>query len=174
MPSLFEIGSDLQALDDLLDENGGDITDPAVEAAVSEWFAKASEDEAEKLEAYVGLIRQLSAEVATAKAEADLFRGKAKAREGRIDFLKRRLREHLERTGRTKATTAAGRTLSIQSNGGAVPVRLAFAIDLADVPERFVKVTKAIDVDAVRKALEIGEVLPFASLGERETHLRIK
>lgn len=59
----------------------------------------------------------------------------------------------------------------IVGNGGKQPMD----IDEGCVPEEYIKkvVVESPDKEKIRAALESGEVLPFASLGERGTHLKI-
>ncbi len=173
--TLFEIGAELQALDALLDDLGGDVSDPEVGAAVDLWYASLMADEGRKLEDWVGYVRQLEMEVAVAREEAERFLAKARSREARIEWLKGAMKSHLELTGRTKATTAAGRTLAVQKNGGKAPLAWVGArVTPDDVPEEFVRVVREVDTDKVRAALEAGRQLPFAKLEERGTHLRIR
>lgn len=171
--TLYDISSDLMALRELLDESGGELT-PETEPIFDQFFAELTAAQGEKLDGYIGLIRQFEMESATAKAESEQWGKKAQAKWQAVARLKDRLKMFLELTGQQKVQTERGRTVAIQANGGNVPVRLAFVIDLDTVPDRFKKVKVEIDTDAVREALQAGEVLDFASLGERGTHLRIR
>lgn len=169
MRPLFEITDDLRRILDLADDAGGEL-----DQAAADYLAGVEREDGVKLDGYVNLIRTLETEAAVAVAEAEQFRAKAAAREAKAAALKERLMTHLLATGRTRASTATGRAISVQANGGKVPLRWAFAVDVADVPIELTVVRREIDKDAVRVALERGELLPFASLGERGTHLRIK
>jgi hypothetical protein len=61
--------------------------------------------------------------------------------------------------------------IKVVKNGGKLPL----SIDEGCVPEEYIKkvVVESPDKEKIRAALESGEVLPFASLGERGTHLKI-
>jgi len=172
--AIFSIGADLLALNDLLDETGGELTTPEADTAVSAWLAELHTEQAAKLDGYVGLIRTLEMEASAATAEAEQYAKKAGTRTNRVKWLKRRMKDHLEATGQLKATTVTGRVLAIQKNGGVFPLDLAETLRPDDLEERFRKVTVTIDTDAVRKALETGEAVPGACLRERGTHLRIR
>lgn len=176
--TLFEIGAELQALDALLEELGGDVSNPEVGAAIDLWYASLTADEGQSLENWVGYVRQLEMEAAVAREEAERFLAKARSRESRITWLTAAMKAHLERTGRTKATTAAGRTIAVQKNGGKPPLAwtgpAGGMVTPDDVPDEFCKVRREIDVDKVRAALETGTQLPFAKIEERGTHLRIR
>lgn len=72
--------------------------------------------------------------------------------------------------------------LAVQKNGGQLPLTLAFddrevseeTIRMFDVDERFFRRTYQLDTTAIRRALDAGEKLPWAQLGERGTHVRIR
>jgi len=166
MATLFEIGDDLKAMLNMIQDDG------EIDDALVEWMERLQEQEAEKLDAYVGLIRILEGEEAVAKAEAEQFAQKAKARGNRIKQLKERMRDHLTATGRDKATTATGRILKVQANGGKVPIEID-QVPVKDLPFEFVKVIREVDREAVAEALTKGEELPFARLQKKGTHLRI-
>lgn len=166
MASLFKIGDDLMAILDLIEEDG-EITDQ-----LSKWFEEIQTGEAEKLDGYVGIIRTLESQEAVAKAEAEQFAAKAKARANKVKFLKERMKEHLERTGRTRVTTAAGRDIRIQPNGGA-PSMTVDVIPVEDVPAEYVRTVTEINRDAIKAALQLGVKIPFARFEPKGTHLRI-
>lgn len=171
--TLYQIGADLLALDALLDEANGDLSDPAVEAAAAAWFDALAAEEAAKLDGWIGYVRQLEMEAAAAKAEAEQWLTRVRSREARVAWLKERLKRHLEATGRTKATTLSGRTIAVQANGGHPPVEID-AVDPYGVADRLCEVRRLIDREKVRTALLAGEGLSFARLVPRGTHLRIR
>lgn len=174
MPALFEIGNSFAALDCVLDEIGGDVSDPAVDRIVTDWFAELQQQEADKLENYCQYIRRLESEPAVAKAEAEQFTAKAKARENRVKWLKEKMKAYLEAANRKEAVTSAGRKVCVQPNGGAVPVIMSDAVPVQACPREYLRVKTEADPHAIRVALESGVVLPFAKLGERGTQLRIR
>jgi hypothetical protein len=173
MPTLFEIEEELLQIDELLDELNGDISDPAIEKFVMEWLAKVKGQEAAKLDGYVNLIRKWEMLEAAAKEEAERYTKLAKSYESRVDAFKDRMKRHFELTKVNRIITASGRTLAIQNNGGKVPVELQ-VVDPAALEKRFQRVQVTVNAEAVRAALEAGEQLGFAKLGERGTHLRIR
>lgn len=174
--SLFAIGDDYLALLNLFDELEDDPSrapgelDPAMEAL----FAEIGAAQAEKLDGYVDVIRHLDTREAIAKEEAERYRMAAQVAATRSAFLKRRLLEHLTRTGQLKVTTATGRTISVTNNGGATPVVISPDTDPTTVDPRFQDVKITLNLKAVREALDNGYPLPFATIGDRGTHLRIK
>lgn len=166
--TLFAIGDELRAVLDLVDESA------ELPPVVEQWFAEIGDAEAEKLDAYYWLIRQLEGEAAVATSEAEQQRAKATARENAVKRLKDRVKLYLESTGRTKAVSAKNRTFAIQTNGGKLPVEYTTLADPEWVPPEFVVVKKSIDGDKVRAHLESGKELEWASLGLRGSHLRVK
>lgn len=171
---LFDIGADLQAWHNLLDETGGDISDPAVAAAIEAWFAEVARDEAVKLDGYCNLIKLLDSEAAVARAEAEEYAKRAQVRENRVKWLKNRMKDYLTATGRTKAQTATGRTVAVQKNGGKLPLAIDAAATPETVPVEYVRVVQSINTEAVRAALEAGQELAFAKLMPADYHLRIR
>jgi hypothetical protein len=172
--TLFNIGAELIALNDLLDEIGGDVSEPAVELAVTAWFGELEAEQGAKLDNYIGLIRTLEMEAHAAGEEADRYTAIEEARANRAAWLKDRLKAHLEATGQPKATTVSGRVVAVQKNGGKKPLGLADDLRIDDLDERFRRVVVSADTDAIRKALEAGEVIEGATLREPGTHLRIR
>jgi uncharacterized protein (UPF0335 family) len=173
MATLFEIGVELVALMDLLDETGGEIT-PNSQDALDEFFTEVGDQQKDKLQAYASLIRRLETEAATATAEAEQWQKKAQARTNSVKSLKDRLKLYLEMTGQKKVQTSKGYTIAIQANGGKVPLVIAEGTDPASLPDEFKRQRWEILTEAVREALESGQKLPFAALGVRGSHVRIR
>lgn len=177
--SLLDITDDLLALDDLLSEIGGDLTDPRVELAITEWEAELAHDLDGKVDGYCRLIRNHELQESAIKAEAERLAMKAATLAKQTKWLKDRLKQVLTVLGHKKA----GRTYTatVVANGGQLPLVLDESLKgdrpTADgLPPEFVsaKTTYKLDTDRVRTHLEMGGKLPFASIGERGTHLRIK
>jgi hypothetical protein len=170
---LYSIGSDLIALNDLLDSTGGEIT-PDAEAELTAWMDSLAQEESAKLDSYVNLIRQNEMEASACQAEAEEWAKRAQVRDNRVKWLKARLKLHLEATGRTKVQTETGRVVAIQANGGVTPLILVEGIEPRQLPPEFVHVTVAADPVKIRAALNAGLELAFAHYGERGSHLRIR
>lgn len=176
---LFDIGADLLRVRDVIDNPPEGIPEgmdmPAFDGTsdlLREWFDSLKDEEAAKLDNYVGLIKTLEMEAVAAQAEAEQWKAKAESRKRRIEWLKERLLSHLVATGRDKVTTATGRVIAAQANGGKEP--LLMHEGTTDVPAEFIILVPTVDKEKVRKKLEAGEVLEFAQLGERGRHLRIR
>lgn len=175
--TLFDIGADLQAFDDLLAETGGEITSPEAESALDAFMAELQKNQAAKLDGYGNLIRREECYAAAARATAEQFLAKEKTYLNRAKRLKDRLLAYLTFTKQKKAQSASGWEFSAVTNGGAVGMELEAGIT-ADDPRvaKFVKTvtTQLIDTTAVRVALEAGVELPWAKLKDRGCHLRMK
>lgn len=174
--SLYEILEATQGIEDVLTrlESGEIDNDGASEIL---YQALIAQDEAleQKVERYIRVIRNRQALAEDRKAEARHLAERAKVAENEADRLKKSLFTALETLGRTKME-AGPFTVSIQANGGVLPLIIADGTQVEDVPEAFVKtvVMHSIDNEQVRAKLEAGEELPFARLGERGRSLRIK
>lgn len=174
MPTLLEISDDARAFDQLLAEaaeNGGDIT--AVEATLNEWFSNISQDRDKKIDGYCALIREFEARASVRKEESERLAKRVKIDAAHAAFLKGRLKSFFEENNLKKIETDRY-MVSLAKNGGAIP------LELLDEPERFpaefrtIKTQVVANTDAIRAALEGGQDLPFAKLGERGTRLSIK
>jgi len=173
MRNLFDIGEDLRALDDLLNEVEGDISDPIVEAAITKWFEELAVEESRKLDGWCNWIKSLEAEALTARREAEEYVRRAVARENRVERLKGRMAQYLQASGRDKIRTATGRIVRVQANGGKLPLDISDLWDAEDLPAQFQRHKVEVDTEAIRKALDAGEQLPFAQYRQRGSHLRI-
>jgi hypothetical protein len=172
--TLFEIGEDLLALDELIDSLGGDVSDPAVDAAITSWQESLANDQGRKLDGYCNLIKKLDAMAAIASAEAAEYSKRAASCTNRVKWLKSRMMNHMLRTGTTTLETATGRKIAIQGNGGKPPVDIVEDVDLTTIDQRFVRTKSEIDKEAIREAIANGESVPFARIGQLGTQLRIR
>lgn len=171
--TLFEIRDDLNALADLLAEVGGDVTEADAEAAIDAWLAETEGATKAKLDSYAALIREVETRAAGRKAEAERLAALAKADSGTVDRLKARLLWFMQDQQLDKVETERFR-LTVCANGGKPPVRLLVPPETLPAEYRREKVIVSADTDTIREALEKGADLPFASLGERGVHLRIR
>lgn len=166
--SLLALNADMYALEDMITESGGDMTDDAI-AAIQAWMGDLSKETNAKADAYLGLMREFELRAEAIRAEAKRLAGRANVCENAGASLRERLRWFMDQhqiksidTGRFKAT--------IKGNGGAVPVEV---LDESMIPETFFDFKPVLDKKKLREALEKG-VVPGAKLGERGTSLQIK
>jgi hypothetical protein len=97
----------------------------------------------------------------------------AQADENRAKLLKQRLQWFFE-THNLKSVETARYKLSLAKNGGKAPLILDENVPATQLPERFRRVSIDADIIAIRQALEAGEQLGFAQLGDRGQSLRIR
>jgi predicted nuclease with TOPRIM domain len=164
--SLFIIGEHFFALESLIIENEG-----VVDETIDQWLAEYQAKLEDKIDAYCYIITRYQEIAAEAKRLAERASRYAKT----VSDLKDRLKYYMEQHGHEKVETTRF-TVKVTSNGGLLPVVLSPGLEVDDLPEQFIKVTKEADMNKLRQALLSGddEVYPFAMLTPRGTHLRIK
>lgn len=164
--SLFNIGESFYALESLLIETEGEITDE-IDAWLSEYQAK----EEHKIEGYCYLIMKFE-EIAT---ESKRLADRAASYSTKVKNLKDRLKLYMEMQGREKIETPRF-TVSVCGNGGVLPINLHEDVTSESLPDQFVHTYREPNLQAIREAILNGdeEAQRFATLQSRGTHLRIK
>lgn len=175
MPTLIEIGADLSALEQLLEEAaeaspGGELNDDQA-AAFDAWFAELEHDRDRKLDSYAALIREWTLRAAARREELERLQLRVRVDEGQAARLKQRLKEWLEANGLKKIETRRYK-LTVCRNGGKTPLDTSMA-NVAELPEDLRRVVVTPDNDKIRERLEAGGDVPGCRLLPRETHLRI-
>lgn len=168
--TLFNISEDLEKLNELLDEAGNDTQQKEL---LSEWFNDLGTERDRKLDSYAALAAEMLARAEVRKAEARRMMELAQKDEKRAQLLKERLKWFFE-THNLKTIETPRYHLSLTKNGGKAPLILKNELEPKTLPERFQKVSIDPNMTAIREALEAGEQLDFATLGNRGTNLRIK
>jgi hypothetical protein len=170
---LFDLLTEHAALIDLLLERDGELGDDETAAVVDSWFADIAAEEGRKLDSIVGVIRTLEAEAAAANAEMSRWMAREIVRKNAVKRIKDRVKLYLETTGRKKVTTADGRPITIQGNGGLKPLSINPTAFPFEVDEKYRKVVWDFDKMRIREDLDAGVSLEFAHLEPRGTSLRI-
>jgi hypothetical protein len=187
MRSLFSISADLLALEEMLSETGGEITDDEAGVALDKFFDELGEERDAKIDNYAALIRQFEAKAEARQAEAYRLQQLAATDANNAKRLKARLQAFFELHGIKKLETARFK-LSVQANGGKAPLIVPeqWEREPASAPERYHKVTVSLDRDMIRGDLEAvfdsddaraeAEKLMDAgcSIAPRGSHLRVK
>lgn len=166
--TLLDISDDVIALDDLLAEVEGDISDPEVERTVSEWFAELESDLETKVDNYVALIQTMEARAKVRREESARLAKRARTDESSASWLRQRLIDALHRTDRGVVETPRFR-VSVAKVGGLQAVEIT-----GDVPCEFRKVVSEPDPASIRTALLEGRELSFAHLKPRGERLVIR
>lgn len=165
--SIFDIGGELDQIAQAFDQLAEGGEEQAVLDAIEQYFADLLDRRDEKLDSYARLIRAFDFTADARQQEADRLAALAKTDKNNAKRLKDRLKLYLESAGITKIETGYNK-FAIQPNGGKPPME----VDEANVPSEFCK--QVPDNEKIRVALDAGQSLPFASFGERGTHLRIR
>ena len=167
---LLDITDDMQALEDLLAEVGGDVTDPKVGETVDAWFAELDANLTGKVDNYAALISTLRARADIRRAEAERLARRAQVDEAAADWLASRLLAALDARGMRKVETDRY-AVSVVGNGGKQPL----LVD-GEIPSEWTKTVTRTEPgrERIRASLEAGQALPFARLGERGKRLSIR
>lgn len=164
--SLFSIGEHFYALESLLIENEGEITDE-----IDQWLHEYQAKEEHKLDAYCYLIQKFDEIASEAKRLAE----RSSSYNTKVKRLKDRLKLYLENRGMQKIETTRF-TVTVCSNGGQLPVKLCEGVTTEGLPEQFVKIHCNPDLSLLREAIVSGndQAMRFAKVLPRGTHIRIK
>jgi ABC-type transporter Mla subunit MlaD len=168
--TLFSISEDLDKLNELLDEAADDAEQHQL---INEWLEQLGEERDRKIDNYAALISEVTARAAVRRAEAQRLLELAQADENRAKLLKERLKSFFE-VHKLKTIETTRYKLSLQRHGGKAPLILNEDMPPDHLPEQFRRTIVEPDTKAIREALEAGEKLDFASLGERGQSIRIK
>ena len=168
--SLFSISDDLEKLNELLDESTDDTQQQEL---INNWLDQLGDERDHKLDGYAALITEMLARSEVRKAESKRMMDLATADDNRARLLKDRLKWFFS-AHNLKTVETARYKLSLAKNGGKAPLILDESIPVTQLPEQFQKVSIDPNTTAIRVALERGERLDFAQLGERGSSIRIK
>ena len=173
--SLFEISDELAAIEELLTENGGDITDDAAGETLEAWFDQLTDARDAKIDDYCRLITMVTARANARTEELTRLGALVDTDENTIKRLKTALHNFMLERGVTKIETPLHK-LTIAKNGGKAPLVIPedWRNDPASAPEQYHRKVVHLDTDLIRADLAGGEEIPGCAIGERGTHLRIK
>jgi chromosome segregation ATPase len=182
MKTIIEISQELIDLENQLEElaDNCEATEEAAER-ISQIIAtfpdKLESTQAErdrKLDNYAGLINELQSRVEIRRSEAKRLSDRASVDENKVKALKSNLQKFFE-AHQLKSIDTNRFRLTLAKNGGKLPLFLD-SQPAENYPEQYrqtVTVTSP-NREAIRAALEAGESLDFARLGDRGQSLRIK
>jgi hypothetical protein len=169
--TLRDISEDIAALEDLLMEVGGDITDEEADAAVDEWLTENRGALKSKVDGYATLIMEMEDRAKARRDEARRLHGLAGTDENAAKRMKERLTYFMLTHNERKIETDYHR-LWIQKNGGKTPMFVEEGL----LPKEYMKevTTYVVDQEKLRADLEAGKEIPGAKLLEKGHHLRVK
>jgi hypothetical protein len=167
--TLFEIGEEVKAINDVLEDIGPEGTsDEEAIAFIDSWLAGLGQERDKKLNAYGDLMNRFDAYAKARKEEAQRLTKMAQSDIANLDRMKTRLMIYLKMVG-DKFVETKFHKFRVKGNGGQEPVDLL--LDPEWIPEEFQRVTIEPDKEAIRLALKAGQELGFAVLGQRGEHL---
>ena len=173
MQSLMQISQDMLALDDLIAECGGDVSDPRVAEAIDAWVAELQGNMSGKVDGYAALITEMERRAEVRLAESARLAARARVDENAAKFLMMRLKTAMDFHGLKKIETDRF-TVSVVNNGGKAPVVIDDPHAVPLPMTRTIPARVEPDKDRIRQALENGEAVPGCTLGERGTRLSIR
>lgn len=166
--TLYEITGELLELQNMIEEG----VDPDV---INDTIESVEFDLEQKAEGYVMVIRNLEAQAKAIKDEEKRLREKRLSAENGIERLKKRLFDSMNATGKKKMNAGVF-TLSVQKNGGALPVIID--ADVENMPKEMLKIDIKPDTKKIAELLQDEEksrlYSKFAHFGERGESLRIR
>jgi hypothetical protein len=176
--TLRAIDEDLKALDELLEEVGGDVSDVEAEQAVDNWLVENRRNLHEKLDGYAEVIESKESKAKRWQTEAKRLQDLAQVEENAVARMKNRLAFFLNEWGEKKIETEFHK-ITLAGNGGKAPLQLMppkpAGIAVEDPALRpYIRTVHEYDPAAVREALEAGKELGWAKITPRGFHVRIK
>jgi hypothetical protein len=165
--TLTTLVSDQVALDNLLLEVAGNITDPEAEAAVSEWMAEITSGIANKVDGYEFRMEAIRLQAEKFKARAEMFSAAAKALTNLENNLKDRLKYSMIQMDKNEISGNYYR-YKLQNSKASVHIS-----DETLLPAEYLtaKMVYTPNKTAIKDAIEEGRTVPGASL-ERGFTLR--
>lgn len=175
MRTLYQISEDLTALEDILTQGDGEISDDEAGLALEAWFDALGEERDAKIDNYCALIAELTTKASAREVEGNRLMALATTDANAAKRLRDRLKLFLDAHGMTKLETNRFK-LTVAKNGGASPLLIPdeWTSDPSSAPEQFHRRIVQLDKNAIRTAIEDGQDIPGVAIGERGTHLRIR
>lgn len=164
--NLYDLTGDMLKLQQLLET--GEVVDAALLADVLE---DTTADYAEKIENCAKVYKNLTSDIDGIDAEIKRLTARKKALKTNADNLKARMYESMKATNTPKIKGALF-TVSIQSNGGKIPVIVDVTTD--KLPDDLVKIEEQPDLDKIAAYIDLHPDTNLAHYGERGECLRIR
>ncbi len=167
----LQITEDMEALDQLLADEGLDFDDPAVQEIICQWAEENTEAFDTKMDNAGALIQEWLGRAELRKNEAKRMSSLATVDENNAKRLKEHLKFIFDRRGIKKLETNRFR-LSVAKNGGLQPLEIN--CEPEELPTEFQKTLIVCNNEAIREALVAGQTVPGCILKERGTSFRVK
>lgn len=166
-----ERATHIAALEELLYDVGGDITEEEAAAAIDAWLAEADAPLKVKLDGYGSVIRERELKAAARKEEAARIAALAQTDANIAKRLKERLQWFFQEEGIEKMETDRFK-FTLANNGGKAPILVSVPVD--QLPAWAQRVTVTADTEALRGEIEAGNAIEGVEIGERGRHMRIR
>lgn len=127
----------------------------------------------QKLDSYGVVINELSNDIENIEKEIKRLTERKRTIDNNITRMKGAIKAAMDAIGKKKIQGDKF-TWTIAKNGGKRPVVFKEGYNILSIPEQFQDWTVKPDRELIREALENGEELDFATLGERGESLRLK
>lgn len=171
--SLYDISTDYSEFEDLLDRIDLDAISDEDQAQLDAFMADLEHERDVKLDGYGRFIKEREYIGKARTEEAKRIAKLGQIEMNKATYLKNRLLMFFESHGINETIQTLHFKFRKQANGGVAPLVMNEDVQPESLPERFVKTVLVIDREEIRAALEAGEQLAFAKLGEKGEHLRI-
>lgn len=175
--TLYEITDDVRALDALLDDLAGDVSDDQVEAAIDAWFKENERNIDQKLDGYGVVIKNREYLAEARKAEAKRLLDLGSTDMNLIKRLKERIRDFLianpdSKKGPKRETERF--KFWVQKNGQR-SMYMDPRLTVDDLSSHYIKTIQVIDQDALRRDAERLDELQskFTLTAKEESELKI-
>lgn len=174
--AITHLDAQLDALAESADQDSGELSAAQHALALDLLMARdLTESELiDRLNNMAKYARNLQATADTLTGEIDRLAKRKASALRRIEQIKAVLLDVFTLRRMDGPVKTAEFTISVAGNGGKAPLVLDPTTRPETLPEPYRKVTYDYDKDAIRAALEAGEVLPFASIGERGRSVRLR
>lgn len=141
--------------------------DPEDEQMFLDTLGEVKAQIAVKTDGYVAVMKDLDSRADLFEREAARLNNAAKAMKNRKKAMLETAKAAMEGMGKTELQGRYHK-LKIVKNGGIAPLEIT-----GEVPDSYKKVILDNDKEKIRKALEGGEKLSFARIGEKGTHIKV-
>ena len=166
---LYEFKQEFKSLQYLVesdlefDEETGEIKDNS--EMIASLFHNLKSDFSEKLDATSYIIKEIIADAELLKKESDRLLERSKRLSKNAEYLKQLMQDAIIESGETKVKTLTHN----------YTIRTSKAVDIysnispEDIDRKFTRLMRAFDKTAIKKAIEAGEELTFATIKENKS-----
>jgi len=173
--SLYKIGMDLNAIEDIMEGLGGDVSDEEVDQIITAWMTENQESLGEKIDGYCNMIEMFEDRATRRKERAKQMADLAKSDKAHARRLIDRILDFMVSHSIDKIETDV-RKVTTPTCSGKQTLRLGTNIDVTEFKESHQKVDiiTSPNTDAIRADIEAGKSFPYAELLPRGKRLSIK